>query len=448
MKKGVTVIAVLLIIIGLAPFINGVLMEKTVRQAFIDASTVNAAHGDVYSLELVRYERNFYSSDIEWKINFGPLKAVYGVEEVVFTDHARHGYSGAVSTTSLEKNIWFTDFINRELQGRNPFTLQTTYSHFGKLESTLSLTPFTLQQDNASIEVGAGEISIITDDTLQNFKSSASWQGLNHSTAKTPLIGKISMEAEVELLSPYLWDGFMNFSMENLSSMHLQANTDLANIDLAALQIGSVFKVDHKKDTLSTLTSFACTDFKTADQSISRAEMKVGIEGMNTTRYENFMKMYTTIVADLFRDVAALQGSSRRVTELLEEKMVILGFQLIAAYEELLQQDLEIFIHDLLVELPEGTIQADITLRLLKDIGLMQLVPLVDSPEKALDIFSLNSDVRLPVNLVGEPDLLLAPVYPGMATGMFVRDGDFLMHRAETRQGKLFLNEREFVLSR
>jgi uncharacterized protein YdgA (DUF945 family) len=443
MKKGVTVIAVLLIIIGLAPFINGVLMEKTVRQAFIDARTINAAHGDVYSLELVRYERNFYSSDIEWKINFGPLKTIYGVEEIVFTDHARHGYSGAVSTTSLEKNIWFTDFVTRELQGHNPFTLQTSYSHFGKLESTLSLTPFTLQQGNTSIEVGAGEFKIITDNTLQNFKSSALWQGLNHSTSETPLLGKISMDAEIELLSPYLWDGFINFSMESLSFMHPQTN-----IDLAALQVGSVFKVDHNNDTLSTLTSFACKGFNAAEQSIGRAEMKVGMRGMNTTRYENFMKMYTTIVADLFRDMAALQGNPGRITELLEEKTVILGFQLIAAYEELLQQNLEIFIQDLLVEIPEGTIQADITLRLLKDIGLMQLVPLVDSPEMALDIFALNSDIRLPVKLVGEPELLLTPLYPGMATGMFVRDGDSLIHRAETRQGKLFLNDREFVLSR
>ncbi len=443
MKKCATALAVLLILIGFTPFINGVLMEKTVRRAFVEAGAVNAAHGDVYSLELVRYERNFYSSDIEWKINFGPLQTVYGVEEIVFTDHAKHGYSGAVSTTSLEKNIWFTDFITAKLQGHNPFTLQTTYSHFGKLESTLSLTPFTLQQDNVFLEVGAGEFNIITDNSLQKFTSSASWQGLRHSSASTPLLGKVSMAAEIQLLSPYLWDGFMNFSMEDLSSRHPQMD-----IDLAALQVGSVFKVDHDKNTLTTLTSFACNGFKTADRSIDRAEMKIGIRGMNTTRYENFMKMYTTIVSDLFRDVAAFQESPGKVTKLLEDKAAILGFQLIAAYEELLQQGLEISLYDLLVKLPEGTIQADMTLQLLKDMSLLQFVPLVNAPAMALDIFSLNSAVSLPISLVGEPELLLAPLYPGMTTGIFIRDGESLRHRAETRQGKLFLNDREFVLKR
>ncbi|MEE4240612.1 MAG: DUF945 family protein [Desulfopila sp.] len=443
MKKGITVLAVLLIVVGTAPFINGVLLEKTVRRAFSNADAVNAAHGDVYTVELVRYERDFYSSEIEWKINFGPLKTVYGVEEVVFLEHARHGYTGAVSTTSLEKNSWFNTFITRELQGHNPFNLQTAYSYLGGLESTLKIEPFKMHRGEVSFDIGAGIFTLVTDAALQNFTSFGTWDGLGGNTAAIPSIGKITLESELELLSPYLWDGFMNFSLQKLRSTHPQGE-----IDLAALKVGSVFQVDPEKDTLSAVTSFACNGLTTAERAINRAEAQFSMKGMNTERYENFMKMYSVIAADLLRDLAALQDAPGNITKMLQEKTGILGFRLIAAFEELLQKDLELSLQNFLLELPEGKVEADITLRLLKDMSLMQFAPLIGTPEMALDVFFLNSNIQLPIKLVGEPELLLAPLYPGMVTGMFIKDGEFLRHRAETRHGKLFLNDREFVLSR
>lgn len=40
------------------------------------------------------------------------------------------------------------------------------------------------------------------------------------------------------------------------------------------------------------------------------------------------------------------------------------------------------------------------------------------------------------------------PYYPGMQTGLFIKDGDSLVHRAETKGGKLFINGKEVVLDR
>ena len=48
---------------------------------------------------------------------------------------------------------------------------------------------------------------------------------------------------------------------------------------------------------------------------------------------------------------------------------------------------------------------------------------------------------------IGEKPKLLAPAYPGLQTGLFVKDGDNLVHMAETIDGKLIVNRKAVVLS-
>jgi hypothetical protein len=124
-----------------------------------------------------------------------------------------------------------------------------------------------------------------------------------------------------------------------------------------------------------------------------------------------------------------------------------MGFQMMAAYEKLLKKGLEIKISDLNVKLAGGEINGDLTLQLLKDMTFMQFAPIVGQPELLFDIFYLKTDLSLPVNLVGENPKLLSPVYPGMQTGLFVKDGENLVHQAETVNSKFIINGKEVVLS-
>lgn len=59
----------------------------------------------------------------------------------------------------------------------------------------------------------------------------------------------------------------------------------------------------------------------------------------------------------------------------------------------------------------------------------------------------LKSNLSLPAHLIGENPKLVSPLYPGMQTGLFVKDGGNLVRRAETIDGKLMLNNREMILS-
>ncbi|MCB2173829.1 hypothetical protein KQH41_01040, partial [bacterium] len=86
------------------------------------------------------------------------------------------------------------------------------------------------------------------------------------------------------------------------------------------------------------------------------------------------------------------------------------------------------------------------TFRLRDDLSFMQLVPLASEPSLALQFFDLESALTMPATLIEDPAPLTAPLHPAMSTGFFVREGELLVHRAETRDGALYLNGTEVVL--
>jgi hypothetical protein len=130
----------------------------------------------------------------------------------------------------------------------------------------------------------------------------------------------------------------------------------------------------------------------------------------------------------------------------MEKQLAGLGHQMGEAYEKLLKQGLEFEISDLKATLPEGQIKGTFALGLKKDMTIAQFRRLATEPALALDIFSLKSDFSLPIKLIGENPQLLQPIFPGMQTGLFVKKGNNLIHHAETRKGKLFLNGLELQL--
>lgn len=440
MKKIAAVVLLVLIIAAAVPYVNGLLMEKAMRDLFEEANTIYAESGFDYSLEIVHYDRSFLTSDIDWKINFGSLKAVYGIDEMIFTEHARHGYTGVVSTTDFGKNEWFQRFVDEKLQGENPFTITTSYSLFGEIESAIRSDPFSVAIDDEVVDVHAGEFAIATDSDLKHFTSSGKWQGLD--AAGQVSVGEMALDSELKMISTYIWDGYLHFTSQNFQARQAGDAFSYEKMD-------GKYTLDHDsgQNTLSGRTDISIDNLKAAQHRIEGASVRFAVNNMDAQGYEDFMNAYTQIMSEALENLAVIREEPDKAGEILEEQIGDVGFQLIAAYEKLLKKDLELHVSDLQIIFPEGEVKADITVRLLRDMTLMQFAPIIGQPDLALEIFYLNSDVRLPVEIAGEPPLLLSPFYPGMKTGLFVKDGDTLHHSAETREGKLFLNGKEFALS-
>ena len=48
--------------------------------------------------------------------------------------------------------------------------------------------------------------------------------------------------------------------------------------------------------------------------------------------------------------------------------------------------------------------------------------------------------------VTGENPKLTRPIFSGMQTGLFVKNGENLVHQAETVGGKLFVNSKEVIM--
>lgn len=440
MKKLLSVLLVAVLLIGALPIINGILMKKAVTDVFSNINEMYKDTGTDYSLEIINYNRSLFSSTIDWKINFGKLKTLYGIDEVVFTDTAKHGIMGVASTTSLDKNEWFTRFVNDKLGGENPFTLSTFYSLFGSIETSFTNDPFSMNIEQEIVSVEESDCLITTDKELKNFDSTCEWGGFEVS-GKAKL-GKMEFESDLEMLSTYLWNGTASFDIEAFGVTE-------ANADFEATGITGQYNlaVDEDGNSMSAQSAFSVAAITTASTTIDGAKGTIAINGVDAIAYEEFMKQYMQVISEVMGSVTEMQDGEQVDKDIIEQQMTAAGLQMMAAYENLLQQDLEIHIQDLEIKLAEGDIIADVQLKLLQNMTLMQFAPVVGQPSLILDILYLKSNIQIPSSLVGENPMLFSPVFPGMQTGVFVNEGDKVIHSAETKDGALVLNGMEVDLN-
>ena len=101
---------------------------------------------------------------------------------------------------------------------------------------------------------------------------------------------------------------------------------------------------------------------------------------------------------------------------------------------------------NLRAETSKGDINGELHLTLKKNMTLAGFIPAMLQPSLALEIFSLRSYLRIPRIMVKDDQRLVAPVMEGMETGLFVEDGDDLVHDARTESGELILNGRKVML--
>lgn len=441
MKKTIIVVGGILILAGLAsPFISGVIMERIVRDSFDNLNQRYTESGQDVRAEIVRYDKGFSSSEIEWKIKSDSMKAVYDVGEVVFVDRAEHNLSGITTKTSLEKNTWYADLVNGRLGGKDPLHITTTYKMTGGIETAAAIDAFTVQEGQETVAVGPGRMAVAFDREFKSFSSEGTWEGLEVA-GKFALAG-VSLKSDLAMISPYIWDGELHLAMQDSKA---NGESDADRFELAGLKVDSVIDFDQKQKTLSAMAEYGADSLTAGTEKIANIFARLGVKGLDAGRYEEFMKLYTETMRGLLTEMAAARNDPEKMKEIADRQMANMGFQLVAAGEKLLTKGLEFQLTGLHLQLPEGEIKGDVVILLKKDMTFAQVFPMVNQPKLALDVLDLKSAISLPEKLVGDAPLLFSPVYPGMQTGLFVKNGDLIRHTAETKDGKLFLNDKEML---
>ncbi len=441
MKKTILAVVLILLLAGTGtPFISGLMMERTLKEVFNDINQMYSDTGSDISIEISRYDRNYSSSLIEWKIKLGTLKAFYGVDELIFLDRAKHGFTSVVSYTSLEKNKWFIDFVNQKLNGENPFKIRTEYNYSGVIEALITLEGFILKDENEVYKFMPGQIATTFDKGMKNVFTEGIWEGF--SVSDKFKIDEISVNSKLEKFSTIIWAGDTTLATKKIKGKNAKNQFELSNVKCD-------YSIDVEKtgNALSFRMGYGIDSIVVDQNQIKDASIQIGINRINIEGYREFIKIGSQVMKNAMDDMPEVfPQDNEEAKKAAEKRMASLGFQMIPVYEKLLKQGLEIQISDLKAQLSQGQIKGDITLGLRKDMTLAQFFPIMIQPGLALDIFSLKSDASLPYELIADKKNLLHPIFPGMQTGLFVKKGNNLIHSAETRNGKLLLNGQEVEL--
>lgn len=441
MKKIVAVVVIILAVAGFsAPFINGLVMEKIIRQTQDDLNEMYASAGSGVSVRITDYDRGFLSSEIEWEIRLGGLAAVYGIDEILFVDRADHRLTGVVSRTSLERNKWFTDLISNKLHGKNPLHITTAYRLTGEIESIIDVDAFSLQAENETADFHPAKIITEIEEGFEHLECEATWEGVS-AGVKAGIEG-FALEAELERISTYIWDGEIEYSIDRIKLDDPQAAFDLKNF-----RGEYALDFNREKNTLSIGGEVAFADLAGEKENIKDAYFRLDVHNLDAKGYGEFMELYTRTVQSVMDDIVRTQEDPAMMEKVVKERITAASLQMMAAYEKLLKKDLQIRIADMHALLPAGKVNGSLALQLNRDITFAQLASIATQPGMAFEMLSLQSHLSLPAELTGNNYLqLISPVYEGMQTGLFVLNGENLVHDAETRDGKLYLNGLEVVL--
>lgn len=437
MRNKITAALLVLLAVTLgAPLVNGLLMERVIRNSYDEANALYAEAGSDAVLEIVRYDRGYRSSEIEWKLKLGQLRTIYGVDEIIFIDRARHHLLGIVSDTSLEKNEWFNELIAQNMEGGNPLQITTRYRLTGEIESTLAIAPIGVLVEQDRLQIGPGRLTITSDNSFTTIRTEGTLQGI--SFGETFALEGLSLVSNLEKISTYIWEGAISLAIDRGRAVDQDGL-----LEFRAIKGTYTLDYDGKRGQLSIGAELTADGLNYEDTRVERPRLRIEVGNLDAEGYERYLEtsgdVANSVLSDIGRsDIGSAGPGHEAGRDTLTNTMTMAGIQLLAAGENLLKKDLEIRISDLFVRMPSGDITGNLVFRLREDLNFMQLAPLINQPSLAFQLFSLQSSLSMPAGLVDDPTTLTAPLNPAMTTGFFRQDGDRLIHQAETRGDKLF----------
>jgi len=440
MKKFLAAIVVLLIAAGVsAPYVSGLVAERELREIIAKTNKLYADTALGITAEITQYKRGYSSSEVEYKVNLGTMSSLYGVKELLFQDQIKHEMTGVVATTSLARNPQYQEFVKTKLAGKDPLHITTRYSLTGEFESTFVLDAFSLPTSEQAVQIKPARFVGTGDKELKHFVMDGTWEGM--AVNGMGALDAVSMKGDMTMESIYLGTGKVAMVIKGFKIEDPKEPVTLSNLIIN-------YSLNHDKgaNKLSAVVEYGADSLNVGDKKVEKALIKMAMNGVNATAYEELMRVYMTA----FNKIVTAAGSNAQDPEQLEQafeqQMGQIGMQLMGPAEKLLTKGLEFQIPDFHFTLPEGQVTGNLSVGLTKDMTFAQFIPFATQPELALQILALQSNCSLPKQLLGDDPSFLEPMHPGMKTGVFVVKGDRAEHKAEIKDGKLLLNNMELPL--
>ncbi len=435
MKKFFIAISVLIVVtLAIVPWLGGKVAESIIRDQVAKTNQRYEDLGQGFKIELIEYDRDFVSSKIITKVT-----SLFHTKEILITTKARHGLTGIEGTSSLEENEWYRSFVNKNLNGKDPLHITTTHSYLGSMTTDIVLDQFTFTEEKETISVKPAKFSSKTDKDFKFLTINGEWQGveINSQGIKTTL-GSSTVKGDIELISSYVWIGHMEGK-----SQELQITDNIDTINIVAPHFSVQVDTDKDRKNISVYEKANIDQLQFNDEKVEKVSGGITINNLNREAYETFMQAYASAMRPILENMAEHLEDKTQQEEILEQQISSAMIELIPKTEKLLTKDLQLKLSDIHFTSDEGEIKADIQIQLRKDMTFAEFMPVISQPKLLIDIFSLQSEIILPEAFIAEDEaFLLAPLLPEMQTGIFIKNNGLITHKAETRDGQLYLNEK------
>ncbi len=435
MRKMLTVAAVIAVaVLAVLPYANGVIMQQALSSVIDDYNALYPNRMAGYSLEMVAYERHYFTSNFEIKINMGSLEDFYGFESASVVMHATHRLLGVVATARIDHNPGFADFVDQRLNGRNPVSITTCFSLLSGFDTTAATNAFSIGIDGDTLDVKPGKLVFRTDRSLEKINITGNWGGLTD--GETFTVGNTTMTSGFKRVADLVWEGEALIHVDRAEAIGNEAQLHAKNLEIAY-----GIEADQQSDAIGGDVLLTAESIRLKDREVKDASVRLAVNNVDLSAYKAFAERYFQITATMMPQLKSLNDAGdREPTDEAKQAMALYGIQMMTAWEQLLTEGLELMVSDFHVTLPEGDVAGDLTLRLLQDMTLARFAPLIYQPQMLTDIIHLQSHLTIPATVVGENPNLLTPLHPVMQTGVFVLEGDNLVHTAVTKDGMLLLN--------
>lgn len=439
-KKGIIsgiILACLLLSAGLGfPFFKGIFLERAVRQSIdeLKQDYSEGAHGA--KIEILAWDKGWKTSTIKWRVQSAALTAASGIDHLILVDRVDHGYSPKIiSSTDFTKNAWYKNGMDRYLDGKNPLTVQTVYTLAGDIRSKVNIKAFTIIRDTDAIAVMSGSAVVQWQQEKKRLNVQLLWDGFKID-GKLEL-GMVKFTAGVAKTDRLIWEGTNDLSID--SAILTQDDRSRSFEKLSARY---TISYNETNSTVSIHAKAGVDLLASGREDIRDMGVTLELKNLDSRALEQIVKSNRMEASDW----AAILSRYKGPDQVVQHRIEGLRKALTDNWELFLKKGCEVQIKGLTATLVEGNISADLSLGLKKSMTLTGFLPVLLQPSRITDIFALSSRVKIPYQLVGYRPYLLEPFWDLMPTGLFVGKGPDLVHQAQIRDGKLFLNQQEVVL--
>ena len=442
MKKLLIILICLAVICAAGlPIANGIIMERTIKSAVEENNNKSTKAGTGFRIKILEYDRGLFSSRVKWCIENPNGFPGSETAQLVLVDQGTHGFFNANSQTSLQENPWYTQWVNTRLNGKDPLSIQTRFSLTGTMDSTIHVNAFSIEDKGKMVDVHALDFNIFTGKGFETLDAKGRWEGLSQGSEF--VMGPVTFTSDLYQLTDIIWAGKNTFSLEQLRINDGKSDP----VNLSGLTINFDASASEDKTAITMTTDFHVDRIELGGKPLLDWTATFKLKQMDTASVEQFMVLYSDMMTQVGQRLEKTDRTPDDFQDTLKDEMARNTPQLMSALNGLLKKGLGMEITGLDIDLPEGKVTGGLNLRLKKDLAPANLFVFAMQPDMMFSFFDLDAQLSLPYALAGGIPNLTEPLLPGMATGLFVIEGDLLSLDMHIKEEKLFLNGHQVVLN-